>query len=191
MSSVLIFVVVLVIAAGAVAMMHNSLVRKRQGVREAWSAIETELKRRYDLVPNLVSVVQGYAAHEAETLQAVTAARNAAAANNGSPMSQADTENVLSGALRQLFAVAEAYPELKANQSFGQLQSELAETEDRISSARRFYNANVRELNTAVESFPGNVVARQFGFGPEEYFELDEGSREPVAVSFPARPSAG
>lgn len=177
--------------AAAVAWLYNSLVRKRQGVREAWSAIETELKRRYDLIPNLVSVVQGYAAHEAATLQAVTAARNAAAANNGSPASQAGTETALSGALRQLFAVAEAYPELKANQNFGQLQSELAETEDRISSARRFYNANVRELNTAVESFPGNVVARQFGFGPEEYFELDEDSRGTIAVSFASGPPAG
>src|ERR1700722_5880630 len=128
----------------------NHLVRLRQNVKESWSDIDTELKRRYDLIPNLVETVKGYAAHEHQTLEAVIAARSAAVSNSGPPPSQANTENALSGALRNLFVVAEQYPQLKANEGFQQLQQQLTDTEGRISQARRFYNANVRELNTAV-----------------------------------------
>jgi LemA protein len=173
---------ILAIAAGAVVLVavlwlvgtYNGLVRIRQHVREAWSTIDTELKRRYDLIPNLVETVKGYAKHERETLDAVISRRNAAAANHGSPAAQAADENVLVGSLRQLFAVAEAYPVLKADQNFLELQRELANTEDRIQAARRFYNANVRDLNARVESFPANVLAGSFGFALEEFFEVDD-----------------
>jgi len=182
----LVWLVVVLVAAGLViAVVYNRLVKLRQNVREAWSAIDTELRRRYDLIPNLVETVKGYATHERETLEAVIAARNAAAANTGPPESQAQTENVLTGALRQLFALSESYPDLKANTNFQHLQAELTGTEDRISQARRFYNANVREMNTAVESFPSSLIASQFGFGPEQYFEMqDPAAREPVRVQF-------
>jgi LemA protein len=169
----------------AVIASYNRLVRLRQNVRESWSAIETELRRRYDLIPNLVETVKGYASHERGTLEAVVQARNAAVANNGDPGSQAQTENALSGALRQVFALSEAYPELRANENFRELQQQLEETEHRISQARRFYNANVREINTAVESFPSSLIADNFGFKPEPYFEVEEAAaRGPVAVQF-------
>jgi LemA protein len=182
----LIVVIVAVVLFGLMAIgIYNRLVRLRQNVRESWSAIDTELRRRYDLIPNLVETVKGYAAHERGTLEAVIAARNAAVANNGPPAEQAKTENVLTGALRQLFALAEAYPQLKANESFNQLQAQLGETEGRISQSRRFYNANVREMNTAVESFPSSVLASSFGFQHEQYFEIDEpAARGPVQVKF-------
>jgi LemA protein len=161
----------------------NRLVRLRQNVRESWSAIDTELKRRYELIPNLVETVRGYATHERHTLENVIAARNAAAGNSGAPPDQVQTENNLTHSIRQIFAIAESYPQLKANQSFQQLQSQLAETETRISQARRFYNANVREINTAVQVFPLSFVARIFGFGSEPYFEIeDPGQRDAVAV---------
>jgi LemA protein len=164
---------------------YNGLVRKRQNVRESWSAIDTELRRRYDLIPNLVETVKGYATHERETLENVIKARNAAISNTGTPAQQAESENVLSGALRQIFALSEAYPQLQANASFTDLQAQLNETETRISQARRFYNANVREINTAVESFPSNVFAGMFGFKAEEYFEIeDAAARENVQVKF-------
>jgi LemA protein len=160
---------------------YNSLVRLRQYVRESWSGIDTELKRRYDLIPNLVETVKGYAAHEHATLEQVVQARAGAAASTGSPASQAKDENVLVGSLRQLLAVAESYPQLKANENFLALQTELANTEDRIQAARRFYNANVRDLNTRVGVFPSNLIAGMFGFQPAEFFEIDEAVRRAPA----------
>ncbi|HUU22174.1 MAG TPA: LemA family protein [Phycisphaerae bacterium] len=162
---------------------YNILVRLKQHCRESWSGIETELRRRYDLIPNLVETVKGYAAHEREVLQRVTEARNRAAASRGSPNQQAADENALVGSLRQLFAVSEGYPQLKASANFLALQRELANTEDRIQAARRFYNANVRDLNTRITVVPSNAIAGLFGFRPEEFFEIEEASvRLPPAV---------
>ena len=143
---------------------YNSLVRLRNHCRESWSGIDTELKRRYDLIPNLVETVKGYARYERETLERVIEARNLAAGSTGSPASQAKDENVFVGALRSLFALAEGYPDLKASQSFLKLQGELANTEDRIQAARRFYNANVRDYNNRIEVVPSNLVAALFHF---------------------------
>lgn len=168
-----------------VAGMYNGLIRLRNMVQEAWSDIDTELKRRYNLIPNLVETVKGYATHEKEVLEGVVKARNAALANTGSPESQAQDENVLSGCLRQLFALAENYPDLKANQNFLQLQQELANTEDRVQRSRRFYNANVRDMNTRVEVFPSNIIANMFGFQKSEFFEVEEPAmRDAPKVSF-------
>ena len=162
---------------------YNTLVRTRQQTRESWSGIDTELKRRYDLIPNLVETVRGYAKHERETLQQVIEARNKAVASTGSPGSQAVDENILVGMLKQLLAVAENYPQLKANENFLKLQEELANTEDRIQAARRFYNANVRDLNTRIEVFPSNIVANMFNFTKGEFFEVEAAEvRRPVAV---------
>jgi len=163
---------------------YNALVRLRQHVRESWSAIDTELKRRYDLIPNLVETVKGYAAHEKETLDAVIQARTRAVASTGSPAQQAADEIPLVQALGRLFAVAESYPNLKANENFLGLQRELGNTEDRIQASRRFYNANVRELNTRVEVFPSNIIASMFGFHKEEFFEIEEMARTAPKVSF-------
>jgi LemA protein len=176
-------IVFLIVAAGIG--IYNKLVRLRQNVRESWSAIDTELRRRYDLIPNLVETVKGYAAHEKSTLEAVINARNAAVSNTGTPAEQAATENVLTGALRQVFALSEAYPQLRANESFQQLQEQLGQTETQIAQARRFYNANVRELNTAVEVFPSSMIAGATGFKAAEYFEIeDPAAREAVKVQF-------
>ena len=168
------------------ALTYNALVRTRQQVHESWSGIDTELKRRYDLIPNLVETVRAYAGHERETLDEVTAARARASASRGGPASQAADEKPLTDGLRRLLAVAERYPDLKAARNFLALQHELANTEDRIQAARRFYNANVRDLNTRIEVFPSNVVAGLFGFRPAEYFEVETASvRRVVDVSFP------
>ncbi len=165
--------------------MYNGLVRLRTACEESWSAIDTELRRRYDLIPNLVNTVKGYATHEQATLEKVIQARNAAASNHGSPESQAKDENILTGTLRQLFAIAEAYPDLKANTNFMKLQAELTNTEDRVQRSRRFYNANVRDLNNKVEMFPSNLIAGVFGFVKKEFFEIDEAAaRQPVKVEF-------
>jgi LemA protein len=153
---------------------YNLLVRLRQHVRDSWAGIDTELKRRYDLIPNLVSTVKGYAAHEREVLEAVTEARSRAVAATGPPRDQAIEENGLVGALRRLFAVAEGYPELKASENFLALQKELANTEDRIQATRRFYNGNVRDLNTRIEVFPSNLIAALFRFQPAEFFEIED-----------------
>jgi len=161
----------------------NSLVRLRNYCDESWSDIDTELKRRYDLIPNLVETVKGYAAHERDVLERVTQARNAALANTGSPASQAKDENVLIGEMRRLLAVAEGYPDLKASRHFLELQKELANTEDRIQRARRFYNANVRDLNTRIEIVPSNLIARWFGFQKRELFEIEEAARPVPAVA--------
>ena len=185
MIALLVFLGVAVLIGILFAAIYNKLVRLRQNVREAWSAIDTELRRRYDLIPNLVETVKGYATHEKETLENVIKARNAAIANTGTPEQQAATETQLSGALRQVFALSEAYPDLKANTNFNQLQAQLEETENRLGQSRRFYNANVRELNTATETFPSVVVANMFGFKPESYFEVEEqAARAPVQVKF-------
>ena len=166
---------------------YNALVSLRVRVNEAWSDISIQMKRRYNLVPNLIETIKGYAAHESGVFEAVTEARASALANEGSPEAQAKSENILSGALKSLFAVAEAYPDLKANENFLGLQSELSEIEDTIQAARRFYNGNVRLNNTKVAQFPSNIIANMFRFARGEFFELDdadEAARRPVAVDF-------
>jgi len=185
MIAVIVILAVIVVLFLIVMGMYNKLVRLRQNVRESWSDIDTELKRRYDLIPNLVETVKGYAKHESSTLEGVIAARNAAASNQGSPEEQAKAENMLTGALRQIFALSEAYPDLKANQNFLQLQDQLNQTENQISRSRQFYNANVRELNNAVEMFPSSIIAGMFAFKPAEFFEIeDSAQRENVKVQF-------
>ncbi len=175
---------VLIVVGVWIASAYNSLVRSRNRVKESWSDIDVQLKRRYDLIPNLIETVKGYAAHERQTLDAVIEARSAAmGASNLADKSQA--ENMLSGALKNLFALSEAYPQLRAVESFAKLQDELSDTENKIQAARRFYNTNVMTLNTQVESFPTNVIAGIFTFKKEEFFQLDnESEREPVKVSF-------
>jgi LemA protein len=150
----------------------NSLVRLHNRVKEAWSDINVQLRRRHDLIPNLVETVKGYAAHEAGVLEAVTKARTEAVAA-GSLAQKGEAENMLSGALGKLFALSEAYPDLKANQNFAKLQDELTDTEDKIQAARRFYNSNVMEFNTKIQVFPNNMIASTLGFTKEELFQLD------------------
>ena len=165
---------------------YNRFVQLVQRAKEAWADIDVQLKRRYDLIPNLVETVKGYAAHEAGTFEKVTAAR-AAAMDANSIEDRGRAENALSDTLKSLFAVSEAYPDLKANANFIELQRELSDTENKIQAARRFYNTNVRDLNTSIQSFPGNVIASMFRFEPREFFELgeaDAAAREPVKVSF-------
>ena len=166
--------VVVVVAGIWVMATYNGFVKLRNIVEESWKQIDVELHRRYDLIPNLVETVKGYAAHERQTFENVTAARAAAVSPGATPGEQAVQENMLTSALRQLLAVAEAYPDLKANQNFLELQSSLTETEDRIAAGRRFYNANVRTFNTKVESFPPNVIAGMFNFVKQEYFEAED-----------------
>ena len=166
---------------------YNRLVTLRQRVREAWSDIDVQLKRRYDLIPNLVATVKGYAAHEAGVFDRVTQARSnaIAAGQTGSPEQRAAAENQLTAALRSVFAVAENYPQLQAVQEFKDLSENLTATEDKIAFARRFYNGNVRDYNTALQTFPTNALAGMFGFSAEQYFELaDGGEREVPKVSF-------
>lgn len=181
--AVLILLGIVVVIVAWVIGMYNVLVRLRNYVRESWAQIDTELKRRYDLIPNLVETVKGYAKHEQETFRMITEARAKAMASSGTPGQQAADENAFVGTIKQLFAVAEKYPDLKASENFLNLQLELANTEDRIQAARRFYNANVRDLNTRVEVFPSNIIAGAFGFTKEEYFEVeDAGVRVPPSV---------
>lgn len=164
---------------------YNKLVGLRQHLKDSWSGVDVELKRRYDLIPNLVETVKGYAKHESDTLESVIAARNTAVASTGSPAQQAKDENQLIGAMRQLSVVVERYPELKADSQFINLQGELAETENRIASCRRLYNGNVREMNNAVQTFPSNIVAGMFSFKSAEYFEIEDPAvREAPKVSF-------
>ena len=185
-----VFVIVLVVLAVLLVLYgistYNRLVRLRTQSEEGFSDIDVQLKRRHDLIPNLVETVKGYASHERTTFENVTAARNRAVAAQG-PEQQAQAENALTGALRQLFAVAEAYPDLKASRNFIELQDEITDTEDKIQAARRFYNMTVRDLNIKIQSFPSRVVAGFGNFQPREFFELDEPSdREVPAVSFGA-----
>ncbi len=177
---VLVLVVLYVIFA------YNHFVTLVQRTKEAWADIDVQLKRRYDLIPNLVEMVKGYATHEREAFENVTAARSAAMNAQGAE-AKGQAENMLSGALKSLFAVAEAYPDLKANQNFLALQTELSDTENKIQAARRFYNGNVRDLTTATHSFPGNIIASMFKFESMQYFELgeaDAAARQPVQVKF-------
>lgn len=163
---------------------YNGFVRLVNRAKEAWSDIDVQLKRRYDLIPNLVNTVKGYAAHESSAFENVTKAR-ATAMGAGNPKEKGQAENMLSGALKSLFAVAEAYPDLKANENFLGLQRELSDTENKIQAARRFYNTNVRDLNTKIESFPSNVIANMFNFSKMEFFELEEvAAQNPVSVNF-------
>jgi LemA protein len=162
----------------------NRLVTLRNRTDESWSDIDVQLKRRYDLIPNLVETVKGYATHERQAFENVTKARAAALSAQG-PQAKGEADNLLSGTLKSLFAIAEAYPDLKANQNFLQLQDELADTENKIQAARRFYNANVRDFNTAQQTFPTNLLASSFGFKPREFFALEtEAEKQPVAVKF-------
>jgi LemA protein len=164
---------------------YNRLVMIKNRVKEAWADIDVQLKRRYDLIPNLVETVKGYAAHESAVFEKVTEARTNALSAEG-PAQKGEAENQLSSALKSVFAVAEAYPQLRAVEGFTKLQDELADTENKIQAARRFYNGNVRDLNTAIQTFPANMVAGMFGFTSEAFFQLEEGSeaKEPVAVKF-------
>lgn len=194
MNSIFIFVGIIFLIAIFFAATYNKFVKLIQRAKEAWADIDVQLKRRYDLIPNLIETVKGYAAHERETLDAVTEARATATsthidAGNITPeqlAAMAGAESALSGALSRLLAVAENYPDLKANTNFLELQRELSDTENKIQAARRFYNGNVRDLNIAVQSFPSNIIANMFGFKAKEFFELEEGSeeREPVKVEF-------
>ncbi len=186
MVAVIVVVVVIVLLLLFVALAYNSLVRSRNRVDNSWSQIDVQLKRRYDLIPNLVETVKGYAAHEKGTFEAVTNARsNAISAQEGGDVAQqAQAENQLSGALKSLFAVAEAYPDLKANQNFLQLQEELTSTEDRISYARQFYNDSVLGYNNAIQTFPKNVLAGMFNFEKRQFFETAPEETGPVKVQF-------
>lgn len=163
---------------------YNRLVNLRMLVENAWSNIDTELKRRYELIPNLVATVKGYASHEQEVFEKVVAARNQAMQPHQDRAAQAQDENALAQALKSVFAVAEGYPQLKANENFLALQKELVNTEDRIQAARRFYNGNVKDLNSLIQQFPSNILARQFGFQETEFFEIENSlERQPVPVN--------
>jgi len=177
------------IVAGAILVyvvaVYNGLIRKRVRCEEGWSDIDVQLKRRYNLIPNLIETVKGYAKHEKETFENVTKARTAAMNNNGTPAEQAQSENMLAGALKSLFAVAENYPKLEANQNFLDLQQQLADTEDKIQASRRFYNGTVRDFNTAIQVFPKNIIAGMFKFEKREFFEIeDEEERKNIKVDF-------
>ncbi len=164
--------------------LYNSLVSAKNRTEEASSDIDVQLKRRYDLIPNLINTVKGYAAHEASVLQAVTDARTTAMNGGASIEAQSANENMLSGALKSLFAVAENYPDLKANQNFVELQKELSDTENKIMAARRFYNSAVMDLNTKIESFPTNIFASTFGFSKKAFIEVAEAEKENITVQF-------
>ncbi|MEK7121817.1 MAG: LemA family protein [Patescibacteria group bacterium] len=180
----IIFIVAVVVVGLWLVGAFNSLVSSRNRVKESWSDIDVQLKRRYDLIPNLVEAVKGYASHESGVLENVVKARSAAM-NAHSVGEHGQAENMLTGALKSLFALAEAYPQLRAVESFTKLQDELSDTENKVQAARRFYNTNVMTLNTRVEQFPTNIIAGMFSFKKEEFFELgNEAEREPVKVSF-------
>ncbi len=169
----------------AIAIVYNSLVRLATRTKEAWADIEVQLKRRYDLIPNLVSTVKGYASHESATFEKVTEARTKAMSAQ-TPAEHGAAENMLSGALKSIFALSEAYPDLKANQNFLELQRELADTENKVQAARRFYNGNVRDLNIKIDSFPSNLIAGSFGFTKQEFFDIpdNDAAQQPVEVKF-------
>ncbi len=186
MVAVIVIVAIVVVLLLMLVLSYNGLVKTRNRVDNAWSQIDVQLKRRYDLIPNLVETVKGYAAHERQTLEAVTAARANAinAQTGGDVQQQAQAENVLSGALKSLFAVAEAYPDLKANQNFLQLQEELTSTEDRIAYARQFYNDSVLNFNNKIQTFPRNMIANSFNFQKREFFDTPTEETGPVKVQF-------
>jgi LemA protein len=180
---IILILVIIIVIAGWLASIFNRLVTLRNRTKEAWSDIDVQLKRRHDLIPNLIETVKGYAAHEKEVFQKVTEARAKAISAQGLA-EKGQAENMLSGALKSLFAVAESYPDLKASQNFLELQRELTDTEDKIQAARRFYNGNVRDLNIQIETFPTNLMAGAFGFQKMEFFEIGEAEKEPVSVKF-------
>jgi len=184
MTGIILLVVGVVLVLWGIGL-YNRFVRLIQRSEEAWADIEVQLKRRYDLIPNLIETVKGYVTHERQTLEKVTEARTLAM-RGGTLAERAAEENMLSGALKSLFAVSEAYPDLKANQNFVELQRELSDTENKVQAARRFYNANVRDLNTAVDTFPSNLVAGMFKFVKKQYFDLPDAdvAQQPVAVKF-------
>jgi LemA protein len=183
--AIIVILVIVVLAVLFFVFAFNAAVRLRNRVESAWSQISVQLQRRHDLIPNLVETVKGYAAHESSTLEAVTAARTSAVqAQQAGPAQQAQAENVLSGALRQLFALSESYPDLKANQNFLSLQEELTSTEDRIAYARQFYNDSVQKYNTKIQTFPTVVIAGMFNFTKREFFEAEQGSTEVPKVEF-------
>ena len=185
MIAIIVIVAVIVLAVLGFVWAYNGVVRLRNRVDSAWSQIGVQLQRRHDLIPNLVETVKGYAAHERQTLEAVVQARNTAVqAQQSGPAQQAQAENVLTGALRQLIAVAEAYPDLKANQNFLNLQEELTSSEDRISYARQFYNDQVQAYDTKIQTFPTNTLAGIFHFQRREFFEAEQGSTEVPKVQF-------
>ena len=188
-------IIILAVLLGAVLLfglfllaVYNSLVRSRIRCREAWSGIDVQLKRRSSLIPNVVETVKGYAAHEREVLENVTRAR-ARMEQAGTPGQAAQADNAISQALRSLFAVAENYPQLKANENFLALQKELSDVEEKIAFARQFYNRNVMDFNTRIEVFPNVLIAGTFNFAPFEFFEAEEGAREEVKVSFTPTPT--
>ena len=180
-----IIIVILAVVVLWAALSYNGFVSLNTQTQEAWSDIEVQLKRRFDLIPNLINTVKGYATHEATTFDRVTQAR-AQAMQAQTPAEHGKAENVLTDALKSVFAVAEAYPDLKANQNFLALQNELSDTENKIQASRRFYNGNVRDLNVKVDSFPSNLIANMFKFGKKEFFDLpdDAAAQQPVKVKF-------
>jgi LemA protein len=184
--AVIVIVAIVLLLLLVLVLSYNGLIKTRNRVDNAWSQIDVQLKRRHDLIPNLVETVKGYAAHERGTLEAVTNARANAinASSSGTVAEQAQAENVLSGALKSLFAVAEAYPDLKANQNFLQLQEEVTSTEDRIAYARQFYNDSVLNYNNKIQTFPRNVIANSFNFDKREFFEVAPEETGPVKVQF-------
>jgi len=177
------FLLVLIAVVIWAVMAYNGLVKLREGADASWSDIDVQLKRRYDLIPNLVETVKGYASHEKETLEAVINARNQAMSASG-PAAQGQAENMLTGALKSIFALAEAYPELQAAGGFRDLQGQLSEIEEKVSQARRYYNAVVRDYNVKTKSIPTNIIANMGGFREREFFEMDEGEREAPKVDF-------
>ena len=179
----MLWIIIAVVVVVAAVMMYNNLVKMRVQVDGAWADIDVQLKRRHDLVPNIVETVKGYAGHERQTLEAVVAARSAAMSAQG-PARQAEAENMLTGALKSLFALSEAYPDLKAAQNFQDLQGTLAELETGIQQARRYYNAVVRDYNTKIGQVPSNLIANAFNFSAREFFEIEEGEGEVPKVSF-------
>ena len=180
---VIVAIVVVVLVVAGLIVLYNRLVRLRNRTQNAWAQVDVQLKRRYDLVPNLVETVKGYAAHERETFEEVTKARTAAQAAQGVDQ-QAQAENVLTAALGRLMAVSEAYPELRASENFQQLQAQLVDIEQNIAVSRQVYNDTVLTYMNAIQTVPANVIAGIFGFGPKPYFEIDEPAREPVQVKF-------
>ncbi|MEI6316453.1 MAG: LemA family protein [bacterium] len=185
MNTSTISIIVLIVLVLLCITLFNGLVTLRNRAREAWADIEVQLKRRYDLIPNLVNTVKGYATHESQAFEKVSQARSMAM-QAGTLSQKGEAENALSGTLKSLFAISEAYPELKANTNFLELQRELSDTENKIQSARRFYNGNVRDLNTKIETFPGNMIAKMFNFAKMDFFDLgdNDAAQNPVEVKF-------
>jgi len=186
MNILTIVLVILGVLVLGIIVVFNRFVSFRNHAKEAWADIEVQLKRRYDLIPNLVNTVKGYATHESSAFENVTKARSMAMGAQGPTKNHAEAENMLTGALKSVFAIAEAYPDLKANQNFLALQNELSDTENKIQAARRFYNANVRDLNIKIESFPSNIIAGMFKFSKMEFFDLPDNdvAQNPVEVKF-------